>query len=387
MEGISDFLNFSSFWQEGRINGLINLPTPANISYLWNFGFLLGMVLVIQLASGIFLAMHYCAHVDLAFISVEHIMRDINYGWFLRYLHANGAAFFFICVYIHMGRGLYYGSYTHPRYAVWFSGVIMYLIMILTAFVGYVLPWGQMSLWAATVITNLVSAVPYIGNDIVQWLWGGFSVGNPTLNRFFSFHYIMPFIIVALVIIHIMLLHENGSNNPLGIDGNVDKIPFHPYSTVKDAYGLVILMIALGGFIFFEPNLMGHPDNYIPANPLVTPPHIQPEWYFLFVYTILRSIPDKLLGVICMVAAIIVLMTLPFVHTSNIRSHQFRPLAKLAYWFFIGNFILLTFIGAQPPEEPWVTIGRLASVFYFAYFLIITPVIGYIENRLLNLTI
>lgn len=369
------------------IEGLINLPTPANISYLWNFGFLLGMVLVIQLASGIFLAMHYCAHVDLAFISVEHIMRDINYGWFLRYLHANGAAFFFICVYIHMARGLYYGSYTHPRAAVWNSGVIIYLIMILTAFVGYVLPWGQMSLWAATVITNLVSAVPYIGNDIVQWLWGGFCVGNPTLNRFFSFHYIMPFIIVGLVIVHIMLLHEPGSNNPLGVDGNVDKIPFHPYSTIKDIFGLVLLMIALGAFIFFEPNIMGHPDNYIPANPLVTPAHIQPEWYFLFVYTILRSIPDKLLGVIAMLAAILVLLALPFIHTSNIRSHQFRPLAKIAYWFFIGNFIILTYIGAQPPEEPWVTIGQLASLFYFAYFLIFTPIIGYIENKLLKLAI
>jgi ubiquinol-cytochrome c reductase cytochrome b subunit len=368
-------------------DGLINLPTPSNISYLWNFGFLLGMVLVIQLASGIFLAMHYCAHVDLAFISVEHIMRDINYGWFLRYLHANGAAFFFICVYIHMARGLYYGSYTHPRAPVWISGVIIYLIMILTAFVGYVLPWGQMSLWAATVITNLVSAVPYIGNDIVQWLWGGFCVGNPTLNRFFSFHYIMPFIILGLVIVHIILLHEPGSNNPIGIDGNVDKVPFHPYSTIKDVFGLVLLMICLGWFIFFEPNIMGHPDNYIAANPLVTPPHIQPEWYFLFVYTILRSIPDKLLGVIAMLCAVLVLIILPFVHTANIRSHQFRPLAKIAYWFFVGNFFILTYIGAQPPEEPWATIGQIASVFYFSYFLIITPFIGYIENKLLKLTI
>jgi len=367
------------------LEGLINLPTPANISYLWNFGWLLGMVLVIQLATRIFLAMHFAPHVDLAFISVEHIMRDVNYGWFLRYLHANGAAFFFICVYVHMARGLYYGSYTHPRAPVWNIGVIIYLVMILTAFVGYVLPWGQMSLWAATVITNLVSAVPFIGTDIVEWLWGGFSVGNPTLNRFFSFHYIMPFIIVGLVIVHIILLHEEGSNNPIGVDGNIDKIPFHPYSTVKDVFGTVLLMIAICGFIFFAPNYMGHPDNYIPANPLVTPAHIQPEWYFLFVYTVLRSIPDKLLGVIAMVAAILVLLTLPYLHTSYIRSHQFRPLAKIAFWFFVGDFVVLTYIGAQPPEYPWVTIGQCASIAYFAYFLIITPVIGWIENRLLRL--
>jgi len=366
--------------------GLINLPTPANISYLWNFGWLLGVVLVIQIATGIFLAMHFAPHVDLAFISVEHIMRDVNYGWFLRYLHANGAAFFFICVYMHMARGLYYGSYTHPRAPVWNVGVIIYLIMILTAFVGYVLPWGQMSLWAATVITNLVSAVPFIGTDIVEWLWGGFCVGNPTLNRFFSFHYIMPFIIVGLVIVHIILLHEDGSNNPIGVDGNIDKIPFHPYSTVKDIFGTIILMVLLGGFIFFAPNYMGHPDNYIPANPLVTPPHIQPEWYFLFVYTILRSIPDKLLGVIAMVAAILVMLTLPFLHTCNIRSHQFRPLAKISFWFFVGNFCILTYIGAQPPEYPWVAIGQCASIFYFAYFLIITPTIGWLENRLLKLS-
>jgi ubiquinol-cytochrome c reductase cytochrome b subunit len=367
------------------VEGLINLPTPANISYLWNFGFLLGMVLLIQLGTGIFLAMHYAAHVDLAFISVEHIMRDVNYGWFLRYLHANGAAFFFICVYMHMARGLYYGSYTNPRGGVWNVGVIIYLIMILTAFVGYVLPWGQMSLWAATVITNLVSAVPYVGTDIVEWLWGGFSVGNPTLNRFFSFHYIMPFIIVGLVIVHIILLHTDGSNNPIGVDGNIDKVTFHPYSTVKDVFGLVVLIILIGLFIFFAPNAMGHPDNYIPANPLVTPPHIQPEWYFLFVYTILRSIPDKLLGVIFMVLAILVMMTLPILHTCYIRSHQFRPLAKIAFWFFVGNFLVLTYIGAQAPEYPWVTIGQCASIFYFAYFLIFTPIIGLIENRLLRL--
>lgn len=366
-------------------NGMvIDLPVPSNISYLWNFGFTLAFVLLIQIATGIFLAMHYCAHVDLAFISVEHIMRDVNYGWLVRYAHANGASMFFIAVYIHIGRGLYYGSYTKPRQMVWNLGVVIYLIMMLTAFIGYVLPWGQMSFWGATVITNLVSAVPFLGEDIVHWLWGGFSVANPTLNRFFSFHYIMPFIILALVVLHIIALHEDGSNNPTGIDGNVDKVPFHPYHTIKDAYGIVVFSIMFAFFIFFAPNMLGHADNYIPANPLVTPAHIQPEWYFLFAYTILRSIPDKLLGVLGMGFAILVLLVLPFTHTSYLRSHKWRPIAKLLYWLLVADFIVLTWIGACAPENPWVWIGQLASVLYFSYFLVITPLVGILENKLLK---
>ena len=366
-------------------NGMvIDLPVPSNISYLWNFGFTLAFVLLIQIATGIFLAMHYCAHVDLAFISVEHIMRDVNYGWLVRYAHANGASMFFIAVYIHIGRGLYYGSYTKPREMVWNLGVVIYLIMMLTAFIGYVLPWGQMSFWGATVITNLVSAVPFLGEDIVHWLWGGFSVANPTLNRFFSFHYIMPFIILALVVLHIIALHEDGSNNPTGIDGNVDKVPFHPYHTIKDAYGIVVFSIMFAFFIFFAPNLLGHADNYIPANPLVTPAHIQPEWYFLFAYTILRSIPDKLLGVLGMGFAILVLLVLPFTHTSYLRSNKWRPIAKLLYWLLVADFIVLTWIGACAPENPWVWIGQIASVLYFSYFLVITPLVGILENKLLK---
>jgi len=329
--------------------------------------------------------MHYCAHVDLAFISVEHIMRDVNYGWLIRYAHANGASMFFIAVYIHIGRGLYYGSYTKPRDMVWNLGVIIYLVMMLTAFIGYVLPWGQMSFWGATVITNLVSAVPFLGEDIVHWLWGGFSIANPTLNRFFSFHYIMPFIIAALVILHIIALHQDGSNNPIGVDGNIDKVPFHPYHTVKDLFGIIAFSIIFAFFIFFAPNLLGHTDNYIPANPLVTPPHIQPEWYFLFAYTILRSIPNKLLGVLAMGGAILVLLLLPFTHTSYIRSHQFRPIAKFIYWLLIADFLILTWIGACPPEAPWVLIGQISSILYFSYFLLITPALGILENKLLKL--
>ena len=281
-------------------NLLIDLPAPSNISYFWSFGSLLGLVLVIQLASGIFLAMHYTGHIDLAFISVEHIMRDVNWGWFIRYMHANGASMFFVLVYFHIGRGLYYGSYTKPREMVWGVGVVILIVMMATAFIGYVLPWGQMSFWGATVITNLISAIPFVGDDIVQWVWGGFSIGNATLNRFFSLHYLCPFVIAALVMIHLIALHEHGSNNPLGVDGNIDKIPFHPYYTTKDLVGFTLFALIFSGFLFFAPNMMGDVDNYIPANPLVTPPHIQPEWYFLFAYTILRSIPDKLLGVLAL---------------------------------------------------------------------------------------
>ncbi len=370
------------------VNGmLVDLPAPSNLSYWWGFGSLLGLVLIIQLASGIFLAMHYTAHVDLAFASVEHIMRDVNYGWLLRYIHANGASMFFVMVYLHVGRGLYYGSYTKPRELVWGVGVIILVVMMATAFIGYVLPWGQMSFWGATVITNLLSAIPFVGDDIVQWIWGGFSIANPTLNRFFSLHYLLPFVLAALVTVHLIALHVDGSNNPLGVNGNADKIPFHPYYSSKDLLGYVLFAIFFSSFIYFAPNLLGHADNYIPANPLVTPPHIQPEWYFLFAYTVLRSIPNKLIGVIALFASLLILLILPHVHTCKIRSHQFRPIAKLFYWVLVADFVILTFIGAQVPEAPWVLIGQIASVFYFAYFLILTPLIGILENKLLKLDI
>ncbi len=368
------------------VNGmLVDLPAPSNLSYWWGFGSLLGLVLIIQLASGIFLAMHYTAHVDLAFSSVEHIMRDVNYGWLLRYIHANGASMFFVMVYLHVGRGLYYGSYTKPREMVWGVGVVILVVMMATAFIGYVLPWGQMSFWGATVITNLLSAIPFVGEDIVTWIWGGFSIANPTLNRFFSLHYLLPFVLAGLAVVHLIALHVNGSNNPLGINGNADKIPFHPYYSIKDLFGYTLFALFFSCFIYFAPNLLGHADNYIPANPLVTPPHIQPEWYFLFAYTVLRSIPNKLLGVIALFASLVVLLVLPHVHTCKIKSHQFRPLAKIFFWILIADFVILTFIGAQVPEAPWVLIGQIASVFYFSYFLIITPLVGVIENKLLKL--
>jgi len=363
---------------------LIDLPAPSNISYWWGYGSLLGLCLVIQLASGIFLAMHYTAHIDLAFTSVEHIMRDVNYGWLLRYIHANGASMFFIVVYLHIARGLYYGSYTKPREMVWNVGVIILIAMMATAFIGYVLPWGQMSFWGATVITNLISAIPFVGNDIVQWIWGGFSVSNATLNRFFSFHYLLPFVLTGLVLVHLIALHEHGSNNPIGIDSNIDKVPFHPYYTIKDLFGYAVFAIIFTYVVYFIPNTMGHPDNYIPANPLVTPAHIQPEWYFLFAYAILRSIPDKLLGVLALFASLLVLLALPHVHFCKIRSLQFRPIAKVLYWFFIANFFILTYIGAQVVEEPWITLGQASSVFYFAYFLVLNPLAGYIEKKIVS---
>jgi len=369
------------------VNGMIiDLPAPSNLSYMWGFGSLLGLCLIIQLASGIFLAMHYCAHIDLAFASVEHIMRDVNAGWALRYIHANGASMFFIMVYIHIARGIYYGSYTKPREIVWGVGVVILILMMATAFIGYVLPWGQMSYWGATVITNLISAIPYIGKDIVEWVWGGFSVNNATLNRFFSFHYLFPFILAALALVHLIALHEHGSNNPLGVDGNIDKVPFHPYYTTKDLFGYAVFAIFFAFFVFFAPNVLGHPDNYIPANPLVTPAHIVPEWYFLFAYAILRSIPDKLLGVIALFSSLLVLLALPHVHTCKIRSLQFRPIGKIMFWFLVADFLLLTYIGQCPVEEPWYTLGQICTVFYFCYFLILTPLIGILENKLFRYT-
>ena len=360
---------------------VVDLPSPSSLSYLWNFGSLLGLCLVIQILTGIFLAMHYCADTSVAFSSVVHIVRDVNYGFVLKYLHANGASAFFICVYIHIARALYYGSYLKQH--LWFSGISLFLIMMLTAFIGYVLPWGQMSFWGATVITNFVSAVPYIGNDIVQWIWGGFSVSGATLNRFFSLHYLFPFVLLGLIIIHLALLHEKGSNNPTGLNPNSDKIPFHIYFTTKDVYGFVLLLILISILVFYIPNSLGDPENFIKANPLVTPVHIMPEWYFLFAYAILRAIPNKLGGVVALVLSILILAILPIIHTSKWRSLSFRPIGKLFYWIFMANFILLTWIGSKPVEEPFIFIGQISSIIYFSYFLIVIPITGLIENKLI----
>uniref|UniRef100_A0AAU8HNI2 Cytochrome b n=1 Tax=Porifera sp. TaxID=3140030 RepID=A0AAU8HNI2_9METZ len=361
----------------------IDLPAPSNFSYLWNFGSLLGICLIIQIITGIFLAMHYCSDVNLAFTSVAHITRDVNYGFILRYLHANGASMFFLCVYFHIGRGLYYGSYT--KVIVWNVGVVLFFLMIITSFIGYVLPWAQMSFWAATVITNLLSAIPYIGDDIVKWVWGGFSVSNATLNRFFSLHYLLPFVLAGLAIIHLIALHEGGSNNPIGIRSDIDKVPFHHYYALKDLYGVIVFTLVLSILAFLFPYSLGDAENFKPANPLVTPVHIKPEWYFLFVYAILRSIPNKLGGVVALMASILVLLLMPYLHKNRIRGLSFRPLSKILFWFLVGDFLILTWIGGQPVEDPYILIGQIAAIFYFAYFLILTPMVGYLENKLLNL--
>lgn len=363
---------------------IIDYPTPINLNYLWSFGSTAGICLVIQILTGIFLAMHYCPHIDLAFNSVEHIMTDVKYGWLIRYIHANGASMFFIVVYCHIFRGLYYGSYIYPRGRLWASGVIILLLMMATAFMGYVLPWGQMSFWGATVITNLFSAVPFVGSSIVEWLWGGFSVGNATLNRFFSLHYLMPFVIAGLVIVHLALLHNEGSNNPLGINTNTDNIPFYPYFYVKDLFAFFILALMFSFFVFFYPNVLGHSDNYIPANPLSTPAHIVPEWYFLPFYAILRSIPDKLGGVVAMISAILVLLLLPVINTSKVRSSKFRPIFGIAYWFLVSDFVILGWIGQKPVESPYIEIGMGATVFYFMFLLILVPLIGIIESAMVQ---
>jgi len=359
-------------------------PTPRNLNYWWNFGSLALVVLVMMIATGLFLAMQYTPHTAYAFDSVERIMRDVNFGWLIRYIHMNGASFFFIVVYIHMFRGLYYGSYKAPRELLWMLGVVILLLMMATAFMGYVLPWGQMSFWGATVITNLFSAIPLVGDWIVTLLWGGFSVDNPTLNRFFALHYLLPFVIVGVVVIHIVALHQHGSNNPLGIDqkGPQDSIPFHPYYTVKDLFGLGVFLIALAAFVFFAPNYMGHPDNYIPADPLVTPPHIVPEWYFLPFYAILRAIPDKLIGVLAMFAAILVLFLLPWLDTSKVRSAKFRPIYRQFFWLLLIDCIVLGWVGANPPEGAFILIGRIATLYYFAHFLVIMPLLGKLERPL-----
>ena len=357
-------------------------PTPKNLNYFWNFGSLAGITLVLMIVTGIVLSMNYTAHIDYAFDSVERIMRDVNHGWLLRYIHMNGASFFFIVVYIHIFRGLYYGSYKAPREILWILGVLILLLMMATAFMGYVLPWGQMSFWGATVITNLFSAIPLVGESIVTWLWGGFSVDNPTLNRFFSLHFVLPFVIVGVVILHLVALHRFGSNNPIGIDvkGKQDTIPFHPYYTIKDLFGLSVFATIFATAVFFFPNFMGHPDNYIPANPMVTPAHIVPEWYFLPFYAILRAIPDKLGGVLFMFGAIMVLFVLPWLDKSSVRSSQFRPLYKLFFWFLVIDCIALGYLGAMPAEGIYVVLSRLATAYYFFNFLIILPLLPKIES-------
>nr|UGV21543.1 cytochrome b [Microhyla achatina] len=364
-------------------NSFVDLPTPSNISSWWNFGSLLGVCLIAQIATGLFLAMHYTADTTMAFSSIAHICRDVNHGWLLRNLHANGASFFFICIYLHIGRGLYYGSYMFKE--TWNIGVILLFLVMATAFVGYVLPWGQMSFWGATVITNLLSAAPYIGGDLVQWIWGGFSVDNATLTRFFTFHFILPFIIAGASMIHLLFLHQTGSSNPTGLNSNSDKIPFHAYFSFKDIFGFAIMLAALASLSTFAPNILGDPDNFTPANPLVTPPHIKPEWYFLFAYAILRSIPNKLGGVLALLLSILVMFILPLVHTSKLRSLMFRPTTKIFFWSLVANTFILTWIGGQPVEDPYIMVGQVASEIYFFIFVAIFPTIGFLENKLLRL--
>ena len=363
---------------------IVDSPQPANISYLWNFGSLLATCLGIQILTGAFLAMHYTPNVDLAFNSVEHIMRDVNNGWLIRYTHANVASFFFIFVYMHIGRGLYYSSYKSPRVLVWSIGVIILVLMMAIAFLGYVLPYGQMSLWGATVITNLLSAIPVFGVDIVELIWGGFSVSNATLNRFFSLHYLLPFVLAALAVAHLIALHVHGSNNPNGVTSSGDRIAMHPYFIFKDLVTIIAFFLVLSIIVFFYPNLLGHSDNYIPADPMVTPASIVPEWYLLPYYAILRSIPNKLLGVLAMFGSLLILLILPLTDLSRIRGNQFRPAMKIAFWLFVVDFFILMWIGSQHPNSPYVEIGQFATTFYFAWFLVIVPFIGLSENTLID---
>nr|ARO70439.1 cytochrome b [Ctenosaura bakeri] len=363
-------------------NSFIDLPTPSNISAWWNFGSLLGLCLIIQILTGLFLAMHYTADISSAFSSIAHICRDVQYGWLIRNLHANGASMFFICLYLHVGRGLYYGSYLFKE--TWNLGVVLLLLVMATAFVGYVLPWGQMSFWGATVITNLLSAIPYVGTTLVEWIWGGFSVDNATLTRFFTFHFLLPFAIIGMTLLHLLFLHETGSNNPTGINSNPDKIPFHPYFSYKDLLGAVLMTVLLLSLALFTPNLLGDPENFTPANPLVTPPHIKPEWYFLFAYAILRSIPNKLGGVLALLFSILILMIVPLLHLSKQRTSMFRPFSQTLFWLLVSNILILTWIGGQPVEHPFIIIGQLASASYFLLFLAIMPITALMENKLLN---
>ncbi|MSO14050.1 cytochrome b [Rickettsiales endosymbiont of Trichoplax sp. H2] len=355
---------------------------PKNLNYAWNFGSLAGIALLLQIVTGLFLAMQYTPHVKMAFDSVENIMRNVNYGWLLRYTHAVGASMFFASIYIHIGRGLYYGSYKSPREMVWFFGIFIFVATMATAFMGYVLPWGQMSYWGANVITNLFSAVPFIGDEIVVWLWGGFSVDNPTLNRFFALHFLLPFVIVGLVIIHIVALHVHGSNNPTGVEikSKKDSIPFHPYYTVKDFFGFGIFFMIYFYFVFFKPNVLGHPDNYIEANPLVTPAHIVPEWYFLPFYAILRSIPDKLGGVIAMFGAILILFALPWLDSCKVKSANYRPLFRIFTYLFFINFLILGYLGGEVAEEPYITFSQISTIWYFVHLLVILPLLAKFEK-------
>nr|QWZ46412.1 cytochrome b [Philolithus aegrotus] len=363
-------------------NSLIDLPSPSNISTMWNFGSLLGMCLLVQIITGIFLAMHYCPNIELAFNSVVHICRDVNYGWIMRTIHANGASLFFICIYMHIGRGMYYSSYNLIH--TWMIGVTILFVVMATAFLGYVLPWGQMSFWGATVITNLLSAIPYLGSTIVQWIWGGFAVDNATLTRFFAFHFLFPFIITALVMIHLLFLHQTGSNNPLGINSNTDKIPFHPFFTFKDLLGFMIASMTLVMLSLINPYMLGDPDNFIPANPLVTPVHIQPEWYFLFAYAILRSIPNKLGGVIALVMSIAILYILPFSNKKKFLSNQFYPINKFMFWTMVTIIIMLTWIGARPVEDPYILTGQTLTVLYFSYYFMNPLMSKFWDKTLMN---
>jgi ubiquinol-cytochrome c reductase cytochrome b/c1 subunit len=399
MSGPSTYNPSNGFerWMDKRLpiirlmhDTVITYPTPRNLNIWYTFGGILTFCLGVQLATGIVLAMHYTPHTDLAFNSVEHIMRDVNFGWLLRYAHANGASMFFLAVYIHMFRGLYYGSYKEPREMIWILGVLLYVLMMATAFLGYTLPWGQMSFWAATVITNLFSAIPLVGEPIVNWLWGGFSVDNPTLQRFFSLHYLLPFVIAGVVILHIWALHVPGNNNPLGIEvkGPQDTLPFHPYYTVKDLFYLSIFVILFAGFVFYAPNYMGHTINYIPADPLVTPPHIVPEWYFLPFYAILRSIPDKLGGVLALFGSLGVLLILPWLDRSPVRSARFRPTYKAFFWIFVADCIVLGYVGSQPVDAtiaggalPLLVLGRIGTAWYFIHFLVIVTTLHWWETR------